>query len=324
MLDPFATPDAHAPENPNGRETEDIATDQPTSDSARASAGLEGSTSGAGNHAAVAAETPDRLPPTIRYPEWNSDTGRYLPRAVAVRLHDPLAGDDAWSVDMLRRHAALVRQVRHQFERLRARRVLLGRQRAGDDLDLAACVGAIVDRRIGYPPDDRLYADARPARRGLAISLLGDLYSVSTFAGKGAENVKLTSIKDFRERGVATFRRRVAGLEPGGFTRLGAAVRHATQELAHQSAGHRLLLILSDGRPNDVDQYQGSYGIEDSRQAILEARASGIFPFCLTVDRHASEYLPRIFGQTGHTILQRPAQLPTALLGAVRALIKRS
>lgn len=359
MLDPFAAPDAHGPENPNGRELEDIAASQPNSDSKRAATGREDSASGVGNHAAVAAETPDRLPPAVRYPEWNSDTGRYLPRAVAVRLHDASAGDDAWSVDMLRRHAALVRQVRHQFERLRARRVLLGRQRAGDDLDLAACVGAIVDRRIGYPPDDRLYADVRPARRGIAISLLvdvsgstetpvldgqrvidlekialllasealdalGDLYSVSTFAGKGTENVKLTSIKNFRERGVGTFRRRVAAIEPGGFTRLGAAVRHATQELAHQSAGHRLLLILSDGRPNDVDQYQGSYGIEDSRQAIFEARASGIFPFCLTVDRQASEYLPRIFGQTGHTILQRPAQLPTALLGAVRTLIKRS
>jgi nitric oxide reductase NorD protein len=64
--------------------------------------------------------------------------------------------------------------------------------------------------------------------------------------------------------------------------------------------------------------------VEDSRQAIFEARASGIYPFCLTVDRDASEYLPRIFGQSGHTIVQRPEQLPAALLGAVRALIKRS
>jgi nitric oxide reductase NorD protein len=93
--------------------------------------------------------------------------------------------------------------------------------------------------------------------------------------------------------------------------------------LARQSAGHRLLLLLSDGRPNDVDEYQSSYGVEDSRQAIMEARASGVFPFCLTIDQDASEYLPRIFGAAGHTILQRPEQLPRALLGAVRALIGR-
>ena len=79
--------------------------------------------------------------------------------------------------------------------------------------------------------------------------------------------------------------------------------------------------ILSDGRPNDVDRYQGEYGVEDSRQAIMEARASGVFPFCLTVDANASEYLPRIFGTAGHTILTRPEQLPRALLGVVRMLI---
>jgi Nitric oxide reductase activation protein len=84
-----------------------------------------------------------------------------------------------------------------------------------------------------------------------------------------------------------------------------------------------LLLILSDGRPNDVGRYQGPYGVEDARQAIMEARASGVYPFCITVDAEASEYLPRIFGTTGHTILQRPEQLPTALLRAVRALIRR-
>jgi nitric oxide reductase NorD protein len=118
-------------------------------------------------------------------------------------------------------------------------------------------------------------------------------------------------------------RERVTSIAPGGFTRLGAAVRHATRELAQQSAGHRLLLILSDGRPNDTDAYQGTYGVEDSRQAIFEARASGVFPFCLTVDADASEYLPRIFGTAGHVILRRPAQLPSALLAVVSALIRR-
>jgi nitric oxide reductase NorD protein len=260
---------------------------------------------------------------------------------------------------MLQRHAAIVRQIRHQFERLRARRALLRRQRAGDDLDLNACVDAIVDRRIGHPPDDRLYLDARPARRGLAIAFLadvsgstetrvtndlrivdierialllagealdalGDAYAMYAFAGKTAANVKVTTLKEFRGRNNAGARGRIAALQPGGFTRLGTAVRHATRQLARQTAGHRLLVLLSDGRPNDVDQYQGQYGVEDSRQAIFEARASGIFPFCLTVDRDASEYLPRIFGRTGHTIVQRPEQLPAALLGAVRTLIKRS
>ena len=115
-------------------------------------------------------------------------------------------------------------------------------------------------------------------------------------------------------------RRRVAALDSEGFTRLGPAVRHATVNLVRRSAGHRLLLILSDGRPNDFDRYLGPYGVEDSRQAIMEARASGVVPFCITVDRDASEYLPRIFGQTGHVILQSPERLPKALVRVVRAL----
>ncbi|HEY4299029.1 MAG TPA: VWA domain-containing protein [Paraburkholderia sp.] len=143
------------------------------------------------------------------------------------------------------------------------------------------------------------------------------------FAGRAAENVKMSVVKDFSEQNTHRVNRRIAALEPGGFTRLGAAVRHATRQLARQQAGHRLLLLLSDGRPNDVDHYQGDYGVEDSRQAIFEARASGVYPFCITIDKEASEYLPRIFGRAGHTILQRPEQLPTALLNVVRALIRR-
>ena len=148
-------------------------------------------------------------------------------------------------------------------------------------------------------------------------------FAAYAFAGKTAQNVAVMKIRDFTDRDPGAARRALGALEAGGFTRLGAAMRFATQELARQSTGQRLLLILSDGRPNDVDRYQGSYGVEDSRQAIMEARASGVYPYCITVDRDASEYLPRIFGTAGHTILQRAEQLPTALLGAVRALIRR-
>jgi nitric oxide reductase NorD protein len=236
--------------------------------------------------------------------------------------------------------------------------MLLNRQRGGNELDLRACVDAIIDRRVGRPPDDRLYLDARPARRGFAISLLvdvsgstdtrvagqlkiidlervalllasealdalGDLYSITAFTGKGPSKVMLTTVKSFGERNGEATRRRIAALKSRGFTRLGAAVRHETRQLATQTAGHRLLLIISDGRPNDVDEYQGTYGIEDARQAIMEARASGVFPFCLTVDRDASEYLPHIFGTAGHTVVRRPEQLPSALLSAVTTLVRR-
>jgi nitric oxide reductase NorD protein len=346
-------PPTGAEDDRRGKETEELS-DHSDADGPKGFAGNTGTSAQISEP--IDDDAFEGLPPATLYDEWDAAAGRYVARSISVRVFEPKEGDERWSLDVLQRHPALVRQVRHQFERLRARRMVLNRQRAGDDLDVAACVTAIVDRRIGHTPDDRLYLDARPARRGTAISLLvdtsgsteqrvtaewriidlerialllagealdalGEQYAIHAFSGKSSRNVALTTVKDFNERSGPTMRKRIAGLEPGGFTRLGAAVRFATRGLAHQSAGHRLLLILSDGRPNDVDAYQSEYGVEDARQAIMEARASGVYPFCITVDRDASEYLPRIFGRTGHTILQRPEQLPRSLLGAVRALI---
>jgi len=291
----------------------------------------------------------------FEYPEWDWKTERYVERASTVRIAEPLVADGAWAAEVLRGHAAVVRRLREKFERLRARRVRLTRQREGDELDLAACVGALVDRRAGQAPDDRLYLQVRPARRGLAIAILvdisgstdervgasriidlekvallltcealealGDEYTVLTFSGKGADHVRLRTIKAFGERMGEAVRRRITALRPEGYTRLGPAVRHASALLARPGSGHRLLLILSDGRPNDVDEYNGRYGIEDSRQAVAEARQQGIFPFCLTVDRKGPAYISRIFGPSGHVILRHADQLPLALSQAVRNLL---
>ncbi|HYD54163.1 MAG TPA: VWA domain-containing protein, partial [Gemmatimonadaceae bacterium] len=292
---------------------------------------------------------------TVQYPEWDARAGRLVPRAVTVRLMRPGDADATWATATLREHAPVVRQVRHRFERLRARRMRLSAQREGEELDVAACVRALADRNAGVVADDRLYVAVRPARRPVAILLLvdvsgstdlpvagslriidvertalllagealeamGDAYAMVAFSGRGAHDVRLSTIKDFAERQGDAVRRRVSALEPRGNTRLGAAVRHATALLARQPAGHRLLLLLSDGQPNDADRYVGDHGVEDSRQAVLEARARGVFPFCLTVDCEGPEYLPRIFG-TAHTILRHPEQLPTALLEVVKALV---
>jgi nitric oxide reductase NorD protein len=155
-----------------------------------------------------------------------------------------------------------------------------------------------------------------------AFDALGDRYAVMTFSGKNSSNVRMRVVKDFGERNGAEVRGRVAALQPEGFTRMGAAIRHASAVLARQGARHRLLLILSDGKPNDDDHYQGRYAVEDTRQAVAEARAAGIFPFCLTVDVKAADYLPRIFGRTGHMILHHPEHLPLALLNVVRGLLR--
>lgn len=291
----------------------------------------------------------------IEYPEWDWQAGDYSAGAI-VHSREPDVSDDSWGDTVLATHGPLVRRLRERFERLRARRVRLNQQRDGDELDLAACVRAMVDQRTGHRPDDRLYLAVRPARRGLAICLLidisgstdewldnkrrvidvekvalllasealdalGDAYAIMTFSGKGRTNVRMRTIKSFEESNGALIRRRMAALQPEGYTRAGPAIRHAAAVLERQPAAHRLLLIISDGKPNDVDAYEGLYGVEDTRQAINEARSRGVYPFCLTIDRHGQEYLSRIFGEAGHAVLRNPSQLPVALVKVVKHLL---
>ena len=292
----------------------------------------------------------------IEYPEWDWESGDYRPQGSIVRRYEPDITDDRWGTGVLARHGALVRRLRERFERLRARRTRLNQQRDGDELDLTACVRALVDQRSGHTVDDRLYVAVRPARRGLAIALLidisgstdewidarrrvidvekvalllasealdalGDLYAILTFSGKGRSNVRMRTIKGFDETNGAVVRRRIGALEPEGYTRAGAAIRHAAALLERQLAAHRLLLIISDGKPNDIDGYEGLSGVEDTRQAIIETRSRGIYPFCLTIDRQGQEYLGRIFGEAGHTVLRNPQQLPMALVKVVKHLL---
>ena len=294
----------------------------------------------------------------IAYPEWDWRIAAYhAARAVVQEMPAP-RGDPAWARDVLRRHVREVAAVRRQFERLRAHRVRLVRQLDGDDLDLDAFVSAWAEARAGSATDDRLYEHVRPARRDIAIGLLvdvsgstdswiadrrriidvekealmlacealdalGDRYTVLAFSGEGPRAVAIRVVKGFEERNGVAVRERIAGLEHDRYTRLGAALRHTTATLSRERARHRLLLVLSDGKPNDVDEYEGRYGVEDARQAVAEARLQGLSPFCLTVDREAPIYLPRIFGPSAYAVLRRADRLPAVLVDVVRQLLSR-
>jgi nitric oxide reductase NorD protein len=293
----------------------------------------------------------------IAYPEWDFRSATYRRPGAIVRDRPALLGDPEWVASALARHAHLVRRVRTRFERLRPRRTRIGRQPDGPELDVAEYVEASADARAGVPMEDRLYVDVRAGRRELTLALLvdisastdswvcgsqrivevekeallvvcealaalGDRHAIFAFSGEGPESVSVITIKNFAERAGDQVRRRVAALDADGYTRVGAAVRHATAALSQQPTGRRLLLLLSDGKPNDVDVYEGAYGIEDARQAVAEARAQNVDVFCLTVDREAPRYAARIFGRAGFAVLRRPDQLPSVLIDVLRRLIR--
>jgi nitric oxide reductase NorD protein len=290
------------------------------------------------------------------YPEWNYRSGSYREGAVTVRETAAALGEPDWALQVLKRQARLLHTVCECFARLRPRRERLRGQPDGAEVDIDAYVTGFADRLAGSSSDDGLYEDVRPRRRDVAVLLLidcsastdasirgrerivdvekealllvckaleslGDRYAAYGFSGETARGVRILPIKRFDEPYDSAVERRIAALEPDRYTRLGAALRHATALLASEQAHHGLLLIVSDGKPNDVDEYEGRYGIEDARQAIIEARLQGLHPFCITVDRQAPEYARHVFGATGYTLLRDPRTLPAMLLELLRRLV---
>jgi nitric oxide reductase NorD protein len=146
-----------------------------------------------------------------------------------------------------------------------------------------------------------------------ALSATGDRFSLYGFSSLKRDNVRFHVLKEFGEKYNASVRGRIAAIKPGYYTRMGAAIRHASQLLAKQQATQRILFVLTDGKPNDLDQYEGRYGIEDTRVALLEARQMGLRPFCVTIDEKAGSYLPHLFGIGGYVVIRKPSELPKQL-----------
>ncbi|MER8461836.1 nitric oxide reductase activation protein NorD [Mesorhizobium sp. M1396] len=286
------------------------------------------------------------------YPEWDFRSGTYLPDHCRV-LAGPASrfgSTEALNAETRR----LIRRVRRQFEVLRPRREMLRAQLDGADLDLDAVVRARGDLAAGGQGSDRIHLMSRPQTHDLAVTILvdvslstdawfddrrvldvekeallvlanglaacGDNHSILTFTSRRRDWVRIEAVKAFDEPMSSLVEARIAALKPGYYTRIGAAVRHASAELARQPNHKKLLLVLTDGKPNDIDHYEGRFALEDSRRAVVEARGSGLGVFGVTVDREARSYVPALFGQNGYAVVGNIAKLPAALPAIYRCL----
>jgi nitric oxide reductase NorD protein len=146
-----------------------------------------------------------------------------------------------------------------------------------------------------------------------AMSATGDCFGLYGFSSLKRHNVRFNLIKNLSAPYNAHARGRILALKPGYYTRMGSALRQASRILVEQPASRRLLLLISDGKPNDLDLYDSRYGIEDNRMAIHAARRLGLQPFCVTDNREGGAYLPYIFGPAGFTVIRRPEVPPSRL-----------
>ncbi|MFO1164681.1 MAG: nitric oxide reductase D protein [Paracoccus sp. (in: a-proteobacteria)] len=288
------------------------------------------------------------------YPEWDARRGRYLPDH--VRVLENRAPEDA-DAELIRDPAAQrrIRAVRRQFEALRPGRITTTGHRDGDELDSDLTVRAAADLIATGQGSDRIWRQSRPLARNLAVSILldvsrstesavtgravidterealtalawgldacGDSFAINTFSSLKRDRVFISTCKGFDEPMSGAVECRIAALRPRFYTRLGAGIRHASAGLAAQASHRRLLLVITDGKPNDLDHYEGRHGIEDSARAVREARMMGQAVHGITVDRDAKSWFPRIFGQGGFSLIPQPDHLLTALPAIYRQLV---
>jgi len=295
-----------------------------------------------------------RLDSGLLYPEWDYRAGAYLPDHCRVLVGQAPEVGESWTADAnIRRH---VRHVRRRFEALRPQHDVMRGQADGFDLDLDALVRARCDLQAGGGTLDRVHLAMRPQRHDLAATLLvdvslstdawvdgqrvldvekeallvlahglaacGDHHSILTFTSRKRSWVRVETVKAFGEPMGAAVERRIGALRPGYYTRIGAAVRHAAAELAGQPQRKKLLLVLTDGKPNDVDHYEGRFAVEDTRKAVREARRQGVAIFGVTVDAAAQSYFPALFGRGGYAIVGNIRRLPAALPAIYRQLAR--
>jgi nitric oxide reductase NorD protein len=146
-----------------------------------------------------------------------------------------------------------------------------------------------------------------------SLHRLQDRFAIYTFSSIKNTKVNFHIIKNFKEKYSDDVRGRIHAIKPGYYTRMGAGIRESAKILAKQQSANKLLLILSDGKPNDVDRYDGRYGIEDTKKAIEEVKKKGITPFCITIDIDAKEYLPYLFGKNSYAVIRDAKKLPKVL-----------
>jgi nitric oxide reductase NorD protein len=295
------------------------------------------------------------LGPGRRLPEWDWRVRKLQPDHCAVQTLIAAAAPDYRPPPALR---ATARRVRRRFEVLRAAPQWQRGCTSGDAIDLDAWVRHRIgagDTAVSAAP--AVYRQRTRGARSLATLLLADL-SLSTdayadssarivdvirealyvfgealaatgdafemlgFSSVRRQNVRLQHLKGFDEPWNATAQARVGAIRPGYYTRMGAALREATLRLAARPERQRLLLVLTDGKPNDLDVYEGRYGLEDTRHAVQAARDAGLTPFCVTIDEKAHDYLPHLFGSRGYALVRHPRELPTRLARVYAALTR--
>lgn len=285
------------------------------------------------------------------YPEWDYRDQHYKRNWAWVQERELMEANLPEVIRLEGQYASVLGRLKRAIQAQKPTRIApKRRQFDGDDIDLEAVVSFVTERIAGMAPKANVYRRRELQQRDTAVTLLadlstsvmqqlpagqgrvvdriragillfaesmevvGDAYSIAGFSSKYRDNVSYYTIKGFHEPFTTGVKATIGGLSGRLATRMGAAIRHALKRFAEAPCQRRLLLILSDGRPEDYDDGGDiRYLHEDTRMAVKEAVDRGVHPFCITVDPAGSEYLARIFGKGHYLVLDHINSLPKKL-----------
>ncbi len=283
------------------------------------------------------------------YNEWDYRRQHYRKNWCAVREKTVSPVYDEFVAQTLNKYRGLIKHLRKTFEAMRDEDRRLKRQSDGDGIDIDALVEALADAHDGSEMSERLFTRMHRTERNIAVIFmvdmsgstkgwindaereslillcealesLGDRYAIYGFSGMARKRCEIYRIKEFTEPYNDEIKARISGIEAKDYTRMGFAIRHLTRILAEVDARTRILITLSDGKPDDYDSYRGDYGIEDTRRALIEARRAGIHPYCITIDEQARDYLPHMYGPAAFTVIDNVPLLPLKVSDIYRRL----
>lgn len=294
-------------------------------------------------------EAEKRFRRAVYYDEWDMKLDDYRKDWCRVREMDMPDTSPAFYHRTIADNYGLVSLLRRHFSLLRPDRIKrFFREERGDDIDFDAVIEAVVERHVGITPSDRVYirreknlrdvsvaflldmsystGDELPSgkriidieREGMvlmaeALESIGDQWAVYGFSSNYRDKVDFFVVRDFDEPFGNVAKMRFENIRPIAQTRLGAAIRHANRLLARRPSRIRLLILLSDGRPYDIDYGDADYAVEDTRRALWEGRRKGVNSFCITVDKKSRDYLPYMYGEANYTLIDNIETLPARL-----------